>query len=473
MKNTAKVTDRTATVTLDGKTYTHDVGTLAEARVKVFETIRHAPRTTYPLTLSVEDPDGTNVLTLFADGKVEVEEPEQHEAAPVVEEPEQHEAAPVVEDDDEPVPAVEVQETPTPRPTPAAPVVEVKKAPVPRRGPAAPEAQAPTTEDRTPAAPPRRSADSLPTAADFHASKPKPQEAPAATGWRGALNALGFRFAPTEAERAERADTRDVQRGVTSHKTVMVANLKGGAGKTTFTYLLAALLGRVRGGTVLAWDNNENRGTLAHRSPFDPNTRATAIDLLSAMTAKHSIESANDLVNYTRPQGGNKFDILASQNQGGTRPVIDGDGFTNLHRLLRSFYRMVVVDTGNASNASTWQATAAAADLFVIVCENAEDSAQTAADTLDLLRHAGYGSKVRNSVVVVMDARRADNAGQRAEDAARLGRIRAHFSDHVRAVQVLPWEESLQNGAWIDWDSLSPKMHRAMLATAADVVRGM
>ena len=65
----------TGATTLDGKTYTHDVGTLAEARVKVFETIRHAPRTTYPLTLSVEDPDGTNVLTLFEDGKVEVQEP--------------------------------------------------------------------------------------------------------------------------------------------------------------------------------------------------------------------------------------------------------------------------------------------------------------------------------------------------------------------------------------------------------------
>lgn len=447
MKNTAKVTDRTATVTLNGKTYTHDVASLAEARVKVFETIRYAPRPTYPLTLSVEDPDGTNVLTLFEDGKVEVQEPGP-------------ESAPEADEDDVPMvdePVDEPEDEPEDEPVVDVPEVNAATEPAPARAEAAP----------------RREAESLPTAADFHASKPKPQEQPAEVGWRGALNRLGFRLAPTDAERAERTDTGDVQRGVTSHKTVMVANLKGGAGKTTLTYLLAALLGRVRGGTVLAWDNNENRGTLAHRSPYEPNTRATAIDLLAAMTARHSIESANDLVNYTRPQGGNKFDILASQNQGGTRPVIDGDGFTRLHRLLRSFYRMVVVDTGNASNASTWQATAAAADLFVIVCENAEDSAQTAADTLDLLRHAGYGEKVENSVVVVMDTRRSQNTGQRAEDAARLDRIRSHFSEHVRAVQVLPWEESLQNGAWIDWDALSPRMHRAMLATAADVVRGM
>jgi hypothetical protein len=42
----------------------------------------------------------------------------------------------------------------------------------------------------------------------------------------------------------------------------VVANPKGGAGKTPVTLLLAGAFGVARGGGVLAWDNNELRGTM-------------------------------------------------------------------------------------------------------------------------------------------------------------------------------------------------------------------
>jgi Mrp family chromosome partitioning ATPase len=42
----------------------------------------------------------------------------------------------------------------------------------------------------------------------------------------------------------------------------VVAIPKGGAGKTPVTLLLAGAFGVARGGGVLAWDNNELRGTM-------------------------------------------------------------------------------------------------------------------------------------------------------------------------------------------------------------------
>lgn len=460
--NTATITDSSAAITLDGVTTTHTADSLAQARIKVIEAVRSAPDVSYPLTITVTEPDGRKCLTLNADGTVTVGEPPLDDVAPAASADDDAEAFPPVEDDPDDAPT-------------AADTGAHEAASAQATRPAASATDFPVGNGQAPAddAAPIVDAGPLPTATDFHTSKPPAKEAPAESGWRGLLNALGLRLAPSEAERAERADTAAVQRGVSAHKTVMVANLKGGAGKTTFTYLLAAVLGRVRGGTVLAWDNNENRGTLGHRSPIEPNTRATAVDLLDSIGDFEGGNTSGDLVGYVRSQGPNKFDLLASQNQGGTRPVIDGAGFERLHAVLANYYRFLIVDTGNASNASTWQATAAAADQIVVVCENAEDSAQTGADTIDLLLAAGYADKIKNSVAVVMDCRRGENAQKRREDAARLERIVAHFSKHMRAVHVLPWEPTLDAGAWIDWASLSSTMRRAMLATGASVVSGM
>lgn len=479
--NTATLDARgSAVIHLDGDMYRVSAKSVDDARVQIIQTVFDNV-TTFPCQLMIDEADESRTVLEFGkDGdvqEVEVEDDTAPETAPETHEPGGSSAAATNEADDDLPPFLDDamndadDDLPATGGTPqtqargrrvASPRTEVVKRP-------SAEVESNVTED------PAESQETVkkPSASDFHASKPAPAEGPAEIGWRGVLNMLGFRLSPTNEERAEREDRRDVQRGLTSHKTVMVANLKGGAGKTTFTFLLAAVLGRVRGGTVLAWDNNENRGTLAHRSPIEPNTTATAIDLLHEMQFFEGSGQVAELVNFVRPQGSNKFDLLASQNQGGSRPVIDGEGFTQLHSLLQTFYRMIVVDTGNASNASTWQSTAAVADQIIIVCENAEDSAQTAADTIDTLLAAGHGNTVHNSVAVVMDCRQGRTKEKRAEDKRRLERITQHLKSHVRAVHVLPWEESLDNGAWIDWENLSPTTHRTMLAAAASVVRGM
>ena len=471
--NTATVSATKATLTLDGQQYDQDVPGLEDARVAIVQAVHEHARS-YPCRIVVTDPEeGVSGLEFAEDGSVQPFDPDTETSTKEVSsdaDTTREQAVPVLLDDDHddellsPVPTRPRRQRARPAQAPAAEVTEQDAGPVEHESDG--KADAPATSRGS------ESSD-VPSASDFFATKPATEEGPAQKGWRGALNSWGLRLAPSQDELEERAATRDVQRGVTSHKTVMVANLKGGSGKTTVTYLLAAVLGRVRGGTVLAWDNNENRGTLAYRSPYRANTASTAIDLLREQDFFEGSGQVAELVNFVRPQGSNKFDLLASQDQGSDRPVIDGEGFESLHSLLQTFYRMIIVDTGNASNASTWQAAAKISDQIVIVCANAEDSAQTAAETIDALIKSGHGATVKNSVALVVDAQPQRDKAKRQAAEQRLQRITDHFSHHVRAVHVLPWETTLNDGERIEWESLSKRTHKVMLNAAASIMNGM
>src|SRR5690606_15073660 len=150
------------------------------------------------------------------------------------------------------------------------------------------------------------------TARDFVDSKQPAPSAPAKEGWRGGLNRMtggALRLQPGRLEQTHRARRASIQRGIAGHKTIVVVGEKGGVGKTTDTYMLGATLGRVRGGTVLAWDNNEYKGTLGIRAipaAHDHTANALLAYIGDFTDQSHSAE----LVNFVRPQGANKFDVL-------------------------------------------------------------------------------------------------------------------------------------------------------------------
>lgn len=95
----------------------------------------------------------------------------------------------------------------------------------------------------------------------------RPEE-PASAGWRGFLAGLGFKVGPSPEETSRRNDVRAVSRHWAGPRTIAVVNGKGGASKTPSTAMLAAVFARYGGGGVLAWDNNDTRGTprLAYRA---------------------------------------------------------------------------------------------------------------------------------------------------------------------------------------------------------------
>ncbi|WP_424937784.1 MULTISPECIES: MinD/ParA family ATP-binding protein [Bacteria] len=316
-----------------------------------------------------------------------------------------------------------------------------------------------------------------PTAADFAASQPEPVARPAEEGLRGGVNRLSggaLRLQPGRGEIARREARASVHRGLAGSRTMTVMNLKGGAGKTSATYLIAATLGRVRGGNILAWDNNENKGTLADRSARAGHDH-TAVDVLEHLDRFRNPATADELSNFVRRQGDSKFDVLASQNVGSDREVIDGEAFAELHAMLRSRYHLLVVDTGNASTAGTWQAAAELGDTIVLTAMNKEDSLKTAMATIDVLVQAGYAQKLARSVLlltqpaVATQGRRAAIASQ----AERLQRTRDHCEAFGIRVVEIPFDPSLDDGSTINYEALLPQTREAYLKATALIVDGL
>jgi MinD-like ATPase involved in chromosome partitioning or flagellar assembly len=373
------------------------------------------------------------------------------------------------------LPSGDVEEVPTPVEEPARALPEKKEAAQPAPAPKAETAAATSTpepltasEPEQEAAPPVTRRDLRGRAAEaFSETKKESPTGPAELGWQGAINKASggaLKLAPGPAETRMRQSRRSVQRGLNEHKTVAFINLKGGVGKTSSTYLTGATFGRVRGGSVLAWDDNENKGTLGDRA-MQANHDHTAIDLLEQIATFDQHSHSEDLVNFVRPQGENHFDVLASQNKGSSKSAIDGEGFTKLHATLRRFYRLILVDTGNASNADTWQGAVAAADVLVICTLNKEDAAKTAAATIDTLEAQGYGDKVANAVVVISEPQ--------TPNPERKARIKALFGDLVREVVEVPFDKHLDEGEEIEWHNLSPQTQEAFLHVTAAITDGL
>ncbi|MGY3565050.1 hypothetical protein [Sinomonas sp. RB5] len=350
----------------------------------------------------------------------------------------------------------------------------------PRSAPAPAPEPAPTRDgarDDARAESPLRERRRRPTAADFAASRPAVPQSPAREGWQGAMNTLSggaLRLAPGDREMTRREWRASVQRGLAGHKCVVFVNLKGGASKTTSCYLTAATLGRVRGGNVLAWDNNENKGTLGDRA-MQASHDHTAADLLANIDRFAQPSNAHELVNYVRAQGENKFHVLASQNQAGDKEVIDGSAFVQLHTVLRQFYHLALVDTGNASTAGTWQAAVEIADEIVLVAMNKEDSSKTLAATVDTLVDMGFADKLsRGILLVTQPAIPSKNRKARAvANEERLARIREHFGHYVRKIVVAPHDEALDDGADIIFENLAPETQEAYLEATAAIVDGL
>ncbi|MCH6229548.1 chromosome partitioning protein [Microbacterium sp. CFH 31415] len=307
---------------------------------------------------------------------------------------------------------------------------------------------------------------SKPTVQDLLESRDKGDRPRATEGWQGAVRrATGGLVspAPGRAEQSRLDRQQRVQRRLDAPRTIVVLNPKGGAHKTTSTLLLAATFGTLRGGATLAWDNNETRGTLGWRAQNAPHHR-TAVDLLEELDRFADPDGSGlaTLDTYVRTQVDARFDVLASDEDAAASSTIDAAAFDRLHALLRRYYRLMIIDTGNNMRASNWIASVAAADQLVIVSTVREDTAASAAWLLDGLREKGFGEKVDRAVTVL-------TAPSAKADRRLESRLTRHFEQVTSGVVIAPFDPSLVDGGPVDFDSLSPATRDAWLTVAATV----
>lgn len=290
----------------------------------------------------------------------------------------------------------------------------------------------------------------------------------AAEGWRGALNGLGMRLAPSEDELSSRADMQTVSQHWMGPRTIAVVNAKGGSGKTPTTAMLAATFARYGGAGVLAWENNQTRGTLGWRTE-QADHQATSMDLLPRVEQMLSSEArVADLAQYVHHQRTDRYDVLCSQplvlasEQRVTSRDVDA-----VHDLASRFYRMIFIDSGNDESDPAWLRMIDHANQIVVPTTTRDDHAEAGALLLEALAARDERSALlaANAVVVVS---RADPKAS----AADVQRVVDGFSALAREVVVVPFDATLVDGQ-LQYDAQQPATRRAWLSASAAVARGL
>ncbi|MBD8043920.1 ATPase [Arthrobacter sp. Sa2BUA2] len=291
---------------------------------------------------------------------------------------------------------------------------------------------------------------------------------PAARGFRGFLASMGLRIAPSAKELAERRDTRTVSQHWPGPRTISVVNGKGGANKTPTTVMLAALFARNGGGPVLAWDNNETRGTLGWRTEQAQHD-STVMDLLpeTGLLLSPVAQSAM-LARFVHHQTDDKYDVLRSNpNVLASEQKVTQADFDALHEVASKYFRLNIVDSGNDESAERWLRMIDHTDQLVIATTTVEEHAEAGALLLEALQERGGRSAelARGAVVIVSQA---DRNGTEAQ--AR--KVAEAFKVLARAAVTIPYDPALVKGQ-IRYASLRPATQRAWLKAAAAVAEGL
>ncbi|GEK86610.1 ParA family protein [Microbacterium aerolatum] len=287
------------------------------------------------------------------------------------------------------------------------------------------------------------------------------------TGWRRLAARAGIPIAETKTQLRRREAIGRVSRHWAGYRNIAVANGKGGVGKTMTSAMVAAVFARYGGGNVLAWDNNDTRGTLGWRTEqglYDTTIRdllPAAHDLLGATA------SVSDISRFVHHQPDDRYDVLRSNPELlAAHQRIEKDEFDLLLQVAVRYYRLIVFDSGNDESADRWLRMIDNSHQLVIPTLPSPESAESASLLLDALRQRDRHSAAlaANAVVIVT----TPEAGSRHDTKT----IAAGFADQVRVVETIPFDAALKSGA-LRFDALGRATQDAWLRVAAAVATGL
>jgi MinD-like ATPase involved in chromosome partitioning or flagellar assembly len=247
-------------------------------------------------------------------------------------------------------------------------------------------------------------------------------------------------------------------------RVVAFANPKGGVHKTTATVLCAATVGSLRGRGVLAWDDNELRGTLGLRAGSARHARTIRhlIADLALVENASGYELTDRIDDYLRHASDGTYDVLAGEENPRFAQRLDPYTVRRVLELLCRTHDVVCVDTGNNVESANWQTVLQAADQLVVTTVPREDAAFTADWMLDLLEEAGMSALARNAVTLL--------SCPTPVHTPLIDDLAAHFTTRTRAVVTVPYEPALESGSSIEYVQLSAATKRAWLRASAVIL---
>ena len=277
--------------------------------------------------------------------------------------------------------------------------------------------------------------------------------------------------APARIEWRQARPEQDVDRAVAimrrklgKPRVLAFANPKGGVHKTTATVLAAATVGSVRGRGVVAWDDNELRGTLGLRAGSARHARTIRHLVADLMQIEnlHGDGLLHALDDYLRHASDGSYDVLAGEENPRFAQRLDQSTVRRVMDLLRRTHDVICVDTGNNVESVNWQTVMKAADQLVITTVPREDAAFTADWMLDLLNDTGMDDLVANAVTLIS----CPSPGK----LPLLDDLTKHFATRTRAVAVVPYDPALEVGSSIEYAELQPETRSAWLRAASMMI---
>jgi MinD-like ATPase involved in chromosome partitioning or flagellar assembly len=309
--------------------------------------------------------------------------------------------------------------------------------------------------------------DAVVTSMARRASFIDPDSTPIPAGLVGTLTRLGAPIQPTKSQLRHLENVKLTSQHWAGCRAIAVVNGKGGVGKTMTAAMLAAVFARNGGGSVLAWDNNDTRGTLGWRTETGPH-QATVTDAVAAATHLMSPKAwAADIAGHVHHQSEDRYDVLrSSPHLLAKEQRIGGAEFDQLMQVAARFYRLVIFDSGNDESADRWLRMIDNTDQLVVPTLSAPESAESAALLLEALtqRDERSAALAKNAVVVVTESERGT-----LSDTKWL--VQA-FTDLVREVVVIPHDPGLKSGP-LRFDRLRPATQRAWTRAGAATAIGL
>jgi MinD-like ATPase involved in chromosome partitioning or flagellar assembly len=238
--------------------------------------------------------------------------------------------------------------------------------------------------------------------------------------------------------------------------SIMVANPKGGTGKTPVSLLLGGTLAAVRGGSVAIMEVADDPGALTFRAEGRP-----ALGIGELVRDAADITTAGQLAGYTAPQ----TSFASVIGTVGRRPQLTGDDVTAVAEVLDSYYSVRVMDSGNQPSSSAFNGALEVADALVVPVLNAGDAVLEAISMLDGLRAAGHERLADTATIL----RLVDGRPEHRQITERIDRIIA--STDLGAVHEIPYDPHIAERNQLTLASLAPATYRAFAAAAATVIR--
>ena len=281
----------------------------------------------------------------------------------------------------------------------------------------------------------------------------------ATTGWRSWLG-----LQPSRAEQRRKQLQAEMCVNFGQPVTIVLANQRGYAGKTTMAICLAAALGVARGGGVCAFENHELRGVMGLRTVTNGTQRTTRdfINDLSQMTPEQVRHA--DLSRYVRHQHAGNFDAMVTSRS--FEKQLDGAEYRAASALLERFYEVIVIDTANNEAHEAFQAALADATVLVVPTKWRPTHLTPAAQMLNDMaaRSPRHRLLVENAVVV------ATNGATEAVHGAREMAM-PMFSSLAHSVIEIPPDPHIEADRPILHDQLRPATRRALDEFGAAVCR--